>query len=104
MPIRACIRKSRPSAAQNLGRGLPLREFLLGLRELHDVGRPPAGLRRGRGRLRLASKCQLKPCIAVLIDQTGKYARLYAAAVARRQADQIYNLSLTRTDTNPTAQ
>src|SRR5688572_19640205 len=28
-----------------------------------------------------------------------KYARLYAAAVARRQADQIYNLSLTRTAT-----
>jgi len=27
------------------------------------------------------------------------YARLYAAAVARRQADQIYNLSLTRTAT-----
>jgi DNA topoisomerase IA len=27
----------------------------------------------------------------------GEYARLYAAAVARRQADQIYNLSLTRT-------
>ena len=26
-----------------------------------------------------------------------EYARLYAAAVARRQADQIYNLSLTRT-------
>jgi DNA topoisomerase IA len=25
-----------------------------------------------------------------------EYARLYAAAVARRQADQIYNLSLTR--------
>ena len=24
-----------------------------------------------------------------------EYARLYAAAVARRQADQIYNLSLT---------
>ena len=29
----------------------------------------------------------------------GDYARLYAAAVARRQADQIYNLSLTRTAT-----
>jgi DNA topoisomerase-3 len=29
----------------------------------------------------------------------GEYARLYAAAVARRQADQIYNLSLTRTAT-----
>ncbi len=28
-----------------------------------------------------------------------KYSRLYAAAVARRQADQIYNLSLTRTAT-----
>src|SRR5258705_5180227 len=28
-----------------------------------------------------------------------EYARLYAAAVARRQADQIYNLSLTRTVT-----
>lgn len=28
-----------------------------------------------------------------------EYARLYAAAVARRQADQIYNLSLTRTTT-----
>ena len=28
-----------------------------------------------------------------------QYARLYAAAVARRQADQIYNLSLTRTAT-----
>ena len=28
-----------------------------------------------------------------------EYARLYAAAVARRQADQIYNLSLTRTAT-----
>jgi len=28
-----------------------------------------------------------------------EYARLYAAAVARRQADQIYNLSLTRTST-----
>ena len=27
------------------------------------------------------------------------HARLYAAAVARRQADQIYNLSLTRTAT-----
>ena len=27
------------------------------------------------------------------------FARLYAAAVARRQADQIYNLSLTRTAT-----
>jgi len=27
------------------------------------------------------------------------YARLYAAAVARRQADQIYNLSLTHTAT-----
>jgi hypothetical protein len=26
-----------------------------------------------------------------------EYSRLYAAAVARRQADQIYNLSLTRT-------
>jgi DNA topoisomerase-3 len=26
-----------------------------------------------------------------------QYSRLYAAAVARRQADQIYNLSLTRT-------
>src|ERR1700689_1358857 len=29
----------------------------------------------------------------------GEYANLYAAAVARRQADQIYNLSLTRTAT-----
>ena len=29
----------------------------------------------------------------------GEYARLYAAAAARRQADQIYNLSLTRTAT-----
>src|SRR5664279_3946703 len=29
----------------------------------------------------------------------GEYSRLYAAAVARRQADQIYNLSLTRTAT-----
>jgi DNA topoisomerase III len=29
----------------------------------------------------------------------GEYARLFAAAVARRQADQIYNLSLTRTAT-----
>jgi DNA topoisomerase III len=29
----------------------------------------------------------------------GRYASLYAAAVARRQADQIYNLSLTRTAT-----
>src|SRR4030081_3947946 len=29
----------------------------------------------------------------------GEYARLSAAAVARRQADQIYNLSLTRTAT-----
>ncbi|MGZ5262034.1 MAG: DNA topoisomerase, partial [Burkholderiales bacterium] len=28
-----------------------------------------------------------------------EYTRLYAAAVARRQADQIYNLSLTRTAT-----
>src|SRR6201987_2980744 len=28
-----------------------------------------------------------------------EYARLYAAAVARRQADQLYNLSLTRTAT-----
>ena len=28
-----------------------------------------------------------------------EYARLYDAAVARRQADQIYNLSLTRTAT-----
>ncbi|HZC97684.1 MAG TPA: DNA topoisomerase, partial [Bradyrhizobium sp.] len=28
-----------------------------------------------------------------------EYARLYAAAVARRQADQIYNLSITRTAT-----
>jgi len=28
-----------------------------------------------------------------------EYAKLYAAAVARRQADQIYNLSLTRTAT-----
>src|SRR5437763_9895038 len=28
-----------------------------------------------------------------------EYFRLYAAAVARRQADQIYNLSLTRTAT-----
>jgi DNA topoisomerase III len=28
-----------------------------------------------------------------------EYAGLYAAAVARRQADQIYNLSLTRTAT-----
>src|SRR6188472_981284 len=28
-----------------------------------------------------------------------EYARLYAAAVARRQADQIYNLSLTGTAT-----
>jgi DNA topoisomerase-3 len=28
-----------------------------------------------------------------------EYARLYAAAVARRQAAQIYNLSLTRTAT-----
>src|SRR5215218_4486981 len=28
-----------------------------------------------------------------------EYARLYAAAVARRQADQIYNLSLTRSAT-----
>lgn len=32
------------------------------------------------------------------------YARLYAAAVARRQADQIYNLSLTRTATVTIAQ
>ena len=32
-------------------------------------------------------------------DSQTKYARLYAAAVARRQADQIYNLSLTRTAT-----
>ena len=32
-------------------------------------------------------------------SQTAEYARLYAAAVARRQADQIYNLSLTRTAT-----
>ena len=29
----------------------------------------------------------------------GEHGRLYAAAVARRQADQIYNLSLTRTAT-----
>ena len=29
----------------------------------------------------------------------GDYARLYAAAITRRQADQIYNLSLTRTAT-----
>ena len=29
----------------------------------------------------------------------GEHARLYEAAVARRQADQIYNLSLTRTAT-----
>ncbi len=33
-----------------------------------------------------------------------EYARLYAAAVARRQADQIYNLSLTRTATVVLAQ
>ena len=33
-----------------------------------------------------------------------EYARLYAAAVARRQADQIYNLSLTRTATVTLAQ
>eukprot|EP01037_Dinobryon_pediforme_P029590 gene29590-33297_t len=31
-----------------------------------------------------------------------EYSRLYAAAVARRQSDQIYNLSLTRTATTPT--
>src|SRR5467141_3575416 len=31
--------------------------------------------------------------------QNTEYSRLYAAAVARRQADQIYNLSLTRTAT-----
>src|SRR4029078_10362680 len=35
--------------------------------------------------------CRAKP--------NSEYARLYAAAVARRQADQIYNLSLTRTAT-----
>src|SRR6195952_1708928 len=33
-----------------------------------------------------------------------EYARLYAAAVARRQVDQIYNLSLTRTATVTLAQ
>ena len=33
-----------------------------------------------------------------------EYARLYAAAAARRQADQIYNLSLTRTATVMLAQ
>src|SRR5256886_16752899 len=32
-------------------------------------------------------------------NPNAEYARLYAAAVARRQADQIYNLSLTRTAT-----
>src|SRR3954449_5776867 len=32
-------------------------------------------------------------------EPNSEYARLYAAAVARRQADQIYNLSLTRTAT-----
>src|SRR5260370_40255497 len=32
-------------------------------------------------------------------NPNSEYARLYAAAVARRQADQIYNLSLTRTAT-----
>src|SRR3984957_8183260 len=32
-------------------------------------------------------------------SQNAEYAPLYAAAVARRQADQIYNLSLTRTAT-----
>src|SRR5258708_28894109 len=35
--------------------------------------------------------CRAKP--------NAEYASLYAAAVARRQADQIYNLSLTRTAT-----
>lgn len=34
----------------------------------------------------------------------GEYVRLYEAAVARRQADQIYNLSLTRTATVTIAQ
>lgn len=34
-----------------------------------------------------------------LARPNSEYARLYAAAVARRQADQIYNLSLTRTAT-----
>ena len=34
-----------------------------------------------------------------LAKPNSEYARLYAAAVARRQADQIYNLSLTRTAT-----
>jgi DNA topoisomerase III len=32
-------------------------------------------------------------------EPNAEFARLYAAAVARRQADQIYNLSLTRTAT-----
>jgi DNA topoisomerase len=49
---------------------------------------------------RLISRSEGGGCVS---DRRAKpnseYGRLYAAAVARRQADQIYNLSLTRTAT-----
>ena len=53
----------------------------------------------------IARKAEIDTMLARLRDAFGsakpnsEYARLYAAAVARRQADQIYNLSLTRTAT-----
>src|SRR4051794_30738449 len=56
-----------------------------------------------RGRvLRVLFTAQDPQTIRTAFEQAkpnAEYARLYAAAVARRQADQIYNLSLTRTAT-----
>jgi DNA topoisomerase-3 len=56
-----------------------------------------------RGRvLRVLFTAQDQKTIREAFEQAkpnADYARLYAAAVARRQADQIYNLSLTRTAT-----
>jgi DNA topoisomerase-3 len=56
-----------------------------------------------RGRvLRVLFTAQDSQTIRAAFEQAkpnAEYTRLYAAAVARRQADQIYNLSLTRTAT-----
>jgi DNA topoisomerase IA len=45
------------------------------------------------------AKARIAPVFSLQAVRVPEYARLYAAAVARRQADQIYNLSLTRTAT-----
>jgi hypothetical protein len=61
--------------------------------------RPYFGLSLGAATVRTITMSPVCSAGLVWAAARAEYARLYAAAGARRQADQIYNLSLTRTAT-----